>query len=223
MDNTIEKTKQLFRALSQSTQRLHKEITFDNNETISFADTEDWISTYNQLTDLVLRQFPLLPPVCSIKLLPLNEISANDYNPNKMGKPESKLLLHSLEQDGLTFPILVNQRNHHDRYTIIDGFHRYELLQKYPDLQTVKGYIPAIVLSKSKGKAMSSSIRHNIARGVHQVELTANMVIALKQMNWSNEEIGKELGMDKDEVLRMQQITGLADDFQDQDFSSAWE
>ncbi|RTZ17896.1 chromosome partitioning protein ParB [Vibrio aquaticus] len=223
MDKTIEKTKQLFRALSQSTQRRPKKAIFDNNETTSSTDTLGWISTYNQLTDLVLKQFPLLPPICSIKLLPLNKISANDYNPNKMAKPEGKLLLHSLEQDGLTLPILVNLQSHHDLYTIIDGFHRYELIKKHSHLQTVKGYIPAIVLSKSKGEAMSSSIRHNIARGVHQVELTANMVIALKQMNWSNEEIGRELGMDKDEVLRMQQITGLADAFKDQDFSTAWE
>jgi len=223
MDKTVGKTKQLFRSLFQSSQTLDRKREILSHESTPLLDNSDWISTYNQFTELVLEHFTLLPPVCAIKLLPLNQISPNDYNPNKMGTPESRLLLHSLEQDGLTLPIIVNQLNKNELFTIIDGFHRYELLNKHPHLQPVKGYIPAIVLSKTRGKAMSSSIRHNIARGVHQVELTANMVIVLSQMNWSNERIGKELGMDRDEVLRMQQITGLAKAFQDQDFSTAWE
>lgn len=216
MNNFLETPEQLLNILLKRTNHEAPNELDQNN-------VEHWINTYNQLTELTLKYFPSLPLICAVKLIPLNAINANDYNPNKMGKPESRLLLHSLEQDGLTLPIIVNRANSNNTHTLIDGFHRYELLKANPHLQPVKGYIPALVLNKSRCKAMASSIRHNIARGVHQVELTADMVILLKQSNWSNEKIGIELGMDKDEVLRMQQITGLAEIFRTQEFSKSWE
>jgi len=189
----------------------------------STEDLEHLVSTYNQITDLLLQFFPSLPPICATKLLPLSAINANDYNPNKMGKPESRLLQHSIEQDGLTFPVIVNQVSMNGVYTLIDGFHRYELVKTHPHLQPLTGYIPALILNKTRSKAIATSVRHNIARGVHQVELTADMVMMLKQLNWSNNQIGVELGMDRDEVLRMQQVTGLAQLFSGEDFSNSWE
>jgi hypothetical protein len=51
----------------------------------------------------------------------------------------------------------------------------------------------------------------------------ANIVLELKRRNWSNKKIGKNLGMDPDEVLRLSQITGLAEMFADREFSNAWE
>lgn len=216
MNNFLETPEQLLNILLKRTNH-------EGPNELDQNDVEHWINTYNQLTELTLQHFPSLPLICAVKLIPLNAINANDYNPNKMGKPESRLLLHSLEQDGLTLPIIVNRANANNTHTLIDGFHRYELLKANPHLQPVKGYVPALVLNKSRCQAMASSIRHNIARGVHQVELTADMVILLKQSNWSNEKIGIELGMDKDEVLRMQQITGLAEIFRTQEFSKSWE
>ncbi len=70
---------------------------------------------------------------------------------------------------------------------------------------------------------MSTSVRHNIARGSHQVELTADLIIQLREMGWANNKICYELGMDQDEVLRLQQVTGLAAAFKEQDFSLSWE
>ncbi|MHB1660297.1 MAG: hypothetical protein ACYCRF_13505 [Acidithiobacillus sp.] len=51
----------------------------------------------------------------------------------------------------------------------------------------------------------------------------AKLVTALKKHNWTNARIGIELGMDPDEVLRLKQITGLAEAFADKDFSMGWE
>jgi len=51
----------------------------------------------------------------------------------------------------------------------------------------------------------------------------SDIVLELKRRNWSPKKIGKELGMDPDEVLRLAQITGLAEMFKDHDFSEAWE
>ena len=61
------------------------------------------------------------------------------------------------------------------------------------------------------------------ARGKHRVDGMSEIVLELKRRNWSNEKIGKQLGMDPDEVLRLAQITGLAEMFADREFSQAWE
>lgn len=175
--------------------------------------------TIRELADLFQNS---LPPVCQLQLIAINQIEANHYNPNKMAPPENQLLKHSIEKNGLTMPVIVNRLKHQSRYVLVDGFHRYELLSAHPELQSLPGYLPALVLELPEEKCISTSVRHNIARGVHQVELTANLIMQLKQMGWSNQDVCRELGMDQDEVLRMQQVTGLAAAFQDQDFSQAW-
>ena len=181
------------------------------------------VALYNQITHLLCKLNPNLPPVCNVQMLKLEMISANHYNPNKMATPENRLLKHSIQQDGLTMPVIVNQIVGCDQYILIDGFHRFELIKSNSELQPISGYVPAIVMNKSEEKSMSTSVRHNVARGTHQVELTANLVMQLRELEWSNEKICRELGMDRDEVLRMQQVTGLAAAFKDQDFSEAWE
>ncbi|MFC5077885.1 ParB-like nuclease domain protein [Vibrio thalassae] len=219
MEKTLKRSKALFKSLfKQSGEGLN-----EKSSSESLAIDADWIDQYNDISKQIVKHFPLLPPICAVELLPITSLNANDYNPNKMARPESNLLLHSLEQDGLTLPLIVNRQENEQDYTIIDGYHRYELLKKHAHLQPIDGYVPAIVLSKTKGQAISSSVRHNIARGVHQVELTSEMILLLKNMGWTNAKIGKELGMDKDELLRMQQLTGLADLYRNEEFSKAWE
>lgn len=51
----------------------------------------------------------------------------------------------------------------------------------------------------------------------------SEIVIELKNRNWKNERIAKELGMDEEEILRLCQITGLQEIFKDDDFSKSWE
>ena len=51
----------------------------------------------------------------------------------------------------------------------------------------------------------------------------SEIVVELSRRNWSDEKIGRELGMDPDEVLRLKQISGLAELFADEEFSEAWE
>src|SRR6185437_8748215 len=74
-----------------------------------------------------------------------------------------------------------------------------------------------------RGDRIAATIRHNRARGKHLVEGMSQIVLELKRRNWSDEKIGRELGMDQDEVLRLTQITGLAEMFADRNFSEAWE
>ncbi len=50
-----------------------------------------------------------------------------------------------------------------------------------------------------------------------------NIVKELHDLGRSDEWIAKHLGMDADEILRLKQITGLADLFTNEEFSEAWE
>lgn len=151
-------------------------------------------------------------------------VKDNDYNPNKVAPPEFKLLKHSIEKDGITMPIVVGKLPQSQDYVIIDGYHRSQIIKNDDQInQSISNYIPVVILDKTIDNRMSSSIRHNIARGVHQVELTSKLVIKLRDMNWTNDDISQELGMDNDEVLRMQQVTGLAEAFRHNSFSKAWE
>lgn len=152
-------------------------------------------------------------------------VEANDYNPNSVAPPEMELLHTSIEEDGYTHPIVAWSRD--GVFEVVDGFHRNRVGKEYDDIkQRVHGYLPLTIINddrEDKGDRIASTIRHNRARGKHRVEAMSDIVIELKRRNWSDKKIGKELGMDPDEVLRLTQITGLAEMFADQDFSEAWE
>lgn len=70
---------------------------------------------------------------------------------------------------------------------------------------------------------MASTIRHNRARGSHDVDLMSNIVKELHELGRSDAWIAKHLGMDKDEILRLKQITGLTALFKDVKFGQAWQ
>ena len=69
---------------------------------------------------------------------------------------------------------------------------------------------------------MAATIRHNRARGRHQIPAMSAIVHELANLGWSDAKISQELGMDADEVLRLKQINGLAELFGDRQFSQAW-
>ncbi|MFM2668475.1 ParB/RepB/Spo0J family partition protein [Vibrio mediterranei] len=185
---------------------------------------ENKVYIYNLLSDFAASLLPFEHPTLNVKLVKGEEITDNDYNPNVVAPPEYKLLQHSIVQDGLTMPIITCRQPDTNKLVIIDGAHRSRLLKSDPLLcKSLDHYIPVVILNKKLEQRISSSVRHNMARGAHQVELTAQLVMKLKSLDWSNEEIGKELGMDSDEILRMQQITGLATAFKNNEFSMAWE
>ena len=152
-------------------------------------------------------------------------IFANDYNPNSVAPPEMDLLHQSILQDGYTQPIVGWARD--GIYEVVDGFHRNRVGKERQDVsERIHGYLPVTVINTEKtdlGDRMASTIRHNRARGKHKVEAMSDIVIELKRRNWSDKKIAKNLGMDPDEVLRLSQITGLAEMFKDEEFSEAWE
>ena len=163
-----------------------------------------------------------LSPVYNVKAIPIEKIQANAYNPNKVAPPEMKLLYLSIKEDGYTQPVVCYYIAEKDIYEVVDGFHRYLVMKTCKDIyEREKGKLPVAV--KPLGERIASTIRHNRARGSHDVDLMSNIVAELTELGKSNAWISKHLGMSADEVLRLKQITGLAALFKDDEFSRAWE
>ena len=158
-------------------------------------------------------------PVYGVIAVPIEKIRANTYNPNAVAPPEMRLLYESIKADGYTMPIVCYYVKEEDIYVIVDGFHRYRIMQEHEDIYKREGgMLPVSVIDKSLDQRMASTIRHNRARGTHDVDLMSNIVKELHELGRSDSWISKHLGMDKDEILRLKQITGLAALFKDVDF-----
>jgi len=166
-------------------------------------------------------------PVDCVLWVKNDTVRANDYNPNSVAPPEMELLRLSISADGYTQPIVSMLEENNETREVIDGFHRNRVGKECPEIQSrVHGYLPVVTINEDRTKIndrMASTIRHNRARGKHKIEAMSDIVIDLKKRNWSDEKIAKNLGMDKDEVLRLCQIGGLVELFSNKEFSQAWE
>ena len=164
-------------------------------------------------------------PVDFIEWIHTQSIQANDYNPNSVAPPEMELLKLSILEDGYTQPIVSWQRD--DIREVVDGFHRNRVGRECIEVRRrIHGYLPLTTINadrEDRGDRIASTIRHNRARGKHAVSAMSDIVIELKRRNWSDEKIARELGMDQDEILRLCQISGLAELFTDQEFSKSWD
>lgn len=165
-------------------------------------------------------------PVDCVLWVNADVVEANDYNPNSVAPPEMELLRHSIREDGYTQPI-VAWRHSELAYEVVDGFHRNRVGKECEDVrQRVHGYLPLTVINSDRierNDRIAATIRHNRARGKHAIDSMSQIVVELKRRNWSDTKIGKELGMDPDEVLRLSQISGLRELFDNRDFAEAWE
>lgn len=186
----------------------------------------DRVEIINQVREKLAEHSPFKSePVDCVKWVRSADVQANDYNPNSVAPPEMELLRLSIMADGYTQPIVTNDED--GSKVVVDGFHRNRVGKECEDVVArVRGYLPIVQIradQTDKPDRMASTVRHNRARGKHRVDAMSEIVLELKRRNWSNEKIGKQLGMDPDEVLRLTQIAGLADMFADRQFSEAWE
>lgn len=162
-------------------------------------------------------------PVYDVKRIHLDEIKSNDYNPNSVAPPEMELLETSIWEDGYTQPVVTFWDESEGKYIVVDGFHRYRVLKESKRVrEREQEMLPCVVLDKSRSDRMASTIRHNRARGSHNIELMSSIVAELVEIGKSDAWISKQIGMSKDEVLRLKQITGLASLFKNVEFSQAW-
>lgn len=163
-------------------------------------------------------------PVYDVLAVPIEKVVSNDYNPNSVAPPEMALLETSIWEDGYTQPVVVVKDDENDRYVVVDGFHRYTTLKNSKRIyERENGMLPVVVLKKEMHDRMASTIRHNRARGSHNIELMSSIVAELVEMGKSDAWISKHIGMSKDELLRLKQITGLASLFLNKEFSKSWD
>lgn len=195
-------------------------------EELSHEDLDTQVEVINALRMELHACSPFAQePVDCVQWIKADQVIANDYNPNSVAPPEMKLLEISISEDGYTQPIVSWMNG--DRYEVVDGFHRNRVGRESKLVrQRIHGYLPLSVVNSERldrGDRIASTIRHNRARGKHKIGAMSDIVVELKRRNWSDEKIGRDLGMDPDEVLRLSQISGLAEMFADKEFSEAWE
>lgn len=157
-------------------------------------------------------------PVMQVRMVPAAKVVANDYNPNRVAKVEMQLLIHSIEEDGFTQPVVTAYDAEKDQYVVVDGFHRYTVLKTHFKCDE----IPVVVIERGIKDRMAATVRHNRARGKHQVELMGTMVGKLIALGWTDLQIAKHLGMEAEEVLRLKHQAGIASQFSRTPFGKAW-
>lgn len=171
----------------------------------------------------------MISPVYNIIKVPISKIRANSYNPNSVAPPEQKLLECSIWEDGYTMPCVCYYIEDEDIYEIVDGFHRYSLMNPNSKMfskriyDREKGLLPVSTIKKDISNRMASTIRHNRARGSHNIDLMVNIVGELKNSGMSDNWIMKHIGMDAEELLRLKQLSGLAELFKDREFTKSME
>lgn len=198
---------------------------------ISKLERDEKIKAINKVKTELHKISPFKnEPVDCVLWVKAENVCANDYNPNAVAPPEMELLEQSVSQDGYTQPIVSWPKDNKKKntiYEVIDGFHRNRVGRECENvINRVKGYLPLTIINpdrNAKSDRIAATIRHNRARGKHQINAMSEIVLELKRRNWTDSRISKEIGMDQDEILRLCQITGLSGLFADQEFSKSWD
>ena len=191
----------------------------------SASDMHEKIKLINEFKILLHQHSPFSEePVDCVLWVDGKTVDANDYNPNVMASVEKKLLERSIDMDGFTQPVVVAKQK--ERHLVVDGFHRQQLGKSKTHIRSrLNGYLPVTLIKSSRQgekERISATIRHNRARGKHQIAAMSDIVRDLCRLGWKEQRISEELGMDADEVLRLKQISGLTELFADEEFSEAW-
>lgn len=184
-------------------------------------DFDEKVELINKLRDSIHEVSPFEEPVDKIQWVPQEDVEGNDYNPNEVATPEMELLHKSIKEDGYTQPIVTYELE--DKYEVVDGYHRTLIGKEKEDIkERLNEFVPVTIIDKPKDERISSTIRHNRARGTHQIRDMSDIVVQLTEAGWSEQRIKEELGMELDEVIRLKQVSGLKEAFSGHEFSQSW-
>jgi hypothetical protein len=163
-------------------------------------------------------------PVDCVRWVKLEDIEANDWNPNAVAPHEMKLLHTSIAADGYTQPIVASYDEARGKYVVVDGFHRYTICRTCEDIrERTLGRVPVVVISKTENERMASTVRHNRARGKHSVNGMASLVFSMLDNHATDEEVCNELGLEPEELIRLKHVTGFSKLFSDAEYRASWE
>lgn len=159
-------------------------------------------------------------PVLNAVLVHKDLIQKNDYNPNHVAKDKMKLLETSIVENGFAFGIVAIYDKELEKFVIIDGAHR-DIISGDKWLKLT--YKPLIILNHSMEKRLAATVQFNKARGVHKIDLNAELVKKMISLGMEDIEICKQLGIDADEFLRLKRNVKIAEIYKDIEFSKSWE
>tara|TARA_B110000858_G_C17725779_1_gene437590 strand:- start:81 stop:755 length:675 start_codon:yes stop_codon:yes gene_type:complete len=198
---------------------------FIRGELDKIDSIDDKIELIECIQDVLNDVSPLgTQPVNRVRWVDIDQVQANDYNPNSVAKTEMKLLHTSISHDGYTQPVVTVYDKKKDKYVIIDGFHRYFTCKSYEDiLERNHGKLPIVVIEKDINDRMASTIRHNRARGKHSISGMSNIVFEMLDNGWSDVDVLDELGMEAEELIRLKHITGFSKLFENTEYKKSWE
>lgn len=204
-------------------QNLPNQVTVSILEAFTAAeDKQEFLNTLRRYL------FSLSPrktqPIDNVQWVPVEQVQANDYNPNSVAQNEMRLLYVSISHDGYTQPVVTYFDKDLDKYIIVDGFHRYTTMRQNKDLYELNdGKLPVVVIDKDINDRMASTVRHNRARGKHSVAGMGQIVFNMLRNGASDEEICSEVGLEPEELARLKYVTGFAKLFKDANYGKAWE
>lgn len=212
---------------SKSSQQIDHQFILTKIESLIFNDGNNdlqKIETLQEINAIINKYSPLKnQPISLVRWVPVDQVEANDYNPNSVAGKEMGLLYTSILHDGYTQPVVTVYDQERNKYVIVDGFHRYFTCKNRTDIrERNKGYLPIVVINKDINDRMASTVRHNRARGEHSINGMSNMVFNMLQNGWKDHDICNELGMEPEELLRLKHITGFSKLFSDKSYSQSW-
>ena len=188
------------------------------------TEIEQAVWNYNQAVERAAAALPFDHPIKLVRWVHIDQVQANNWNPNSVARNEMRLLHTSISADGYTQPVVTIYDPELGKYIIVDGFHRYTTMRTQPDIMaTTHGYLPVVVIDKPPAEQMASTVRHNRARGKHAVTGMSNLVFGMLRAGKSDAEICNELGLEAQELLRLKHITGFSKLMADHDYTLAWE
>lgn len=194
--------------------------------TDGYNAAEDKQEFLNELKDYLYRVISPRhsQPIDMVRWVPVEQVQANDYNPNSVAGNEMRLLYTSISHDGYTQPVVTVYDPEIQKYVIVDGFHRYTIMRRYEDIYKLNdGKLPIVVIDKSINDRMASTVRHNRARGKHSVAGMGKIVFDMLKNGATDEQICNEVGLEPEELARLKYVTGFAKLFENAQYGKAWE
>ena len=160
----------------------------------------------------------IIQKVIETKIVNMDMLIANDYNPNRMPDLEMSLLKDCILKYGFLFPIITTWDEEQKKYRIIDGYHRYEVLKRIGAKE-----VAILDMKLSYHDTVQLTVLMNRIKGVHQVELMSDLVVKLEDLGLQDEEICENLGMEAEEYIRLKQQLGISHAFKNYEYSKSWE
>lgn len=172
-------------------------------------------------------------PVDYVLWTKADKVRGNDHNPNKVASMEYQLLEISINKSHFTQPIVSGfvpsgeSEEVADEYIVIDGFHRHKVGKNNKRItKRLHGYLPIVDANEKRDKMLAEliamMIQHNRARGKHEVALMAEVVEKMQLDGAANADIAKMLGMEAEELLRLNREGGIAAKFANEEFGRSW-